>query len=223
MAMKIQLAGAAMAAGLAVAGWGAAPPAMAQTEDTGRTPGEAYVAEVFTDWELRCITPAQEGQPEQCEMFQLLLDEEDNAVAVFRMSIPLVLAEGQIAAAIIVTPLETLLAPGIRIRIDEGDPVGVPFTLCDQAGCLARIPMDQNSIDVFLAGGDAFIDIFALVRSELGEIGGVPVALTASLRGFTAAWNALQDRHEDFAAFVAEMRANAAPAEAAPAEAAPSE
>ena len=210
MARKMHLGRALTAAALAAAAWGAAPSATAQTEDTGRTPGEAYVAEVFTDWELRCITPAQEGQPEQCEMFQLLLDEEDNPVAVFRLSIPIVLAEDQVAAAIIVTPLETLLAPGIRIRIDEGEPVGVPFTLCDEGGCLARIPLDQPSLDVFLAGGDAFIDIFALIRSELGEIGGAPVALTASLRGFTAAFRALQERHADFAAFVEEVRSEPA-------------
>jgi invasion protein IalB len=210
MAMSIQMVRSFMAAAVATGLCALAPAALAQSEDAGRSAGEAYVADVFTDWELRCITAQQAGQPEQCEMFQVLLDDQDNAVAVFRVSVPLVLAEDQVAAAVIVTPLETLLAPGIRIRIDDGEPAGVPFTLCDTAGCLARIPLDENSINAFLNGADAFLEIFALVRSDLGEVGGVPVPLTASLRGFTAAYEALQERHADFAAFVEEMQGRGA-------------
>jgi invasion protein IalB len=168
------------------------------------------VAEVFTDWELRCITAAEDGQPERCEMFQLLLDEQDNPVAVFRVSVPLVDVEEQVAAAVIVTPIETLLTPGIRVRIDDSEPVGVPFTLCEESGCLARIPLTQENIEVFKAGGDVFLDIFALARSDLGEVGGVPVALSASLRGFTAAYDALQERHVPFAELVAAAQAEAA-------------
>ena len=199
-----------MAAAVAALPLGVAGAALAQSADGERTPGEAYVADVFSDWEVRCVTPAEDGQPEQCEMFQILLDEQDNAVAVFRVSIPLVLNENQVAAAVIVTPLETLLAPGIRIRIDEADPVTVPFTLCDTAGCLARVPLDEASLDVFRGGADAFLDIFALIRSELGEVGGAPVSLTASLRGFTAAFDALQERHAPLADYVAELQAQAA-------------
>jgi invasion protein IalB len=172
---------------------------VAQETDAPREPGEPYVADVFTDWELRCITAAEEGQAERCEMFQLLLDEQDNPVAVFRVSVPLVDVEDQVAAAVIVTPIETLLTPGIRVRIDDSEPVGVPYTLCEEPGCLARIPLTEENVEAFKAGGDVFLDIFALVRSDLGEIGGVPVALSASLRGFTAAYDALQESHAAFA------------------------
>jgi invasion protein IalB len=181
----------------------------ASAQETERTPGEAYVAEVFSDWELRCIRAAEEGQPERCEMFQLLLDDQDSPVAVFRVSVPLVGPEEQVAAAVIVTPIETLLAPGIRFRIDESEPTAIPFTLCEASGCLARVPLNQANVDAFKAGGDAFLDIFALVRSDLGEIGGVPVALTASLRGFTAAYDAMQERHVAFAELVAAAQAAA--------------
>jgi invasion protein IalB len=195
-------------------------PAMApaQEADAAREPGDPYVAEVFTDWELRCITAAEEGQAERCEMFQLLLDEQDNPVAVFRVNVPLVPSDSDIVAtAVIVTPLETLLTPGIRVRIDDSEPVGIPYTLCEPTGCLARIPLTPENVDAFQAGGEATLEIFALVRSELGEIGGVPVPLTASLRGFTAAYNALQDRHAAFAELLAEAQA-AAEGEAAQSE-----
>jgi invasion protein IalB len=181
----------------------------AQEAATERQPGEAYVAETFTDWELRCITAAEPGQAERCEMFQLLTDEQDNPVAVFRVNVPLAPPEGQVAAAIIVTPLETLLAPGMRLRIDDGEVAGVPFTLCEASGCLARILMGEEDVAAFRAGGDVFLEIFALVRGDLGEVGGVPVPLTASLRGFTAAYNAMQERHAAFAALVAAAQAEA--------------
>jgi hypothetical protein len=49
----------------AAAIFGLTLPAMslAQEADTSREPGEPYVAQVFTDWELRCITAAEPGQP----------------------------------------------------------------------------------------------------------------------------------------------------------------
>jgi invasion protein IalB len=126
-------------------------PAMApaQEADAAREPGDPYVAEVFTDWELRCITAAEEGQAERCEMFQLLLDEQDNPVAVFRVNVPLVPSDSDIVAtAVIVTPLETLLTPGIRVRIDDSEPVGIPYTLCEPTGCLARIPLTPENVEL---------------------------------------------------------------------------
>lgn len=187
-------------------------PGVASAQEDGgeRQPGEPYVAEVFTDWEIRCITAAEEGQAERCEMFQLLLDEDDNPVAVFRLNVPFNAPEGQVAVAIFVTPLETLLTPGLRLRIDDGDAAAIAFTLCEPSGCLARVPLSQENVDLFKAGGDAFLELFALVRSDLGEIGGVPVALSASLRGFTAAYDSMQERHTAFAELVAELQAAAA-------------
>jgi invasion protein IalB len=72
---------------------------------------------------------------------------------------------------------------------------------------LARIPLTDENVEAFKAGGDVFLDIFALIRSDLGEIGGVPVALSASLRGFTAAYDALQESHVAFAELVAAAQA----------------
>lgn len=210
-------------AAASIAALGAAG-ASAQEAGGERTPGEPYVAEVFTDWELRCITAGEPGRPERCEMFQLLLDEQDNPVAVMRVAVPLERAEGVVAAISIVTPIESLLAPGVRLRIDDGEPGGLPFTYCEPTGCLARLGIDEATANAFKAGGDAFIDIFALIRNDLGEIGGVPVSLSASLRGFTAAYDAMQARHVDFAEFVAEARAAAAEnAATTEGEAAPSE
>jgi invasion protein IalB len=38
-------------------------PGAAPAQDAEREPGEPYVAEVFTDWELRCITAPRTASP----------------------------------------------------------------------------------------------------------------------------------------------------------------
>lgn len=169
-------------------------------------PGQPYIAETFTDWDLRCIRSPEDGIPERCEMFQLLRDEEDNAVVAVRFNVPFQPPEGQVAVGIFMTPIETLLAPGLRLQIDDGEVAGVPFTLCEASGCMARVAMSAEDIESFQNGGDAIIEIVALVRGSAGEIGGVPVNLTASLRGFTAAYEEMQARHAEVLAYLEEQQ-----------------
>jgi invasion protein IalB len=189
-------------------------PVAALAQDAASVePGQAYTAETHNDWDLRCIRSAEEDVPERCEMFQLLRDPEENPVAVFRVNVPFNPVENQVASALFMTPLETFLPPGLRLRIDDGEEGGVPFAMCEATGCMARIQMDQATVDAFEAGGDATVQIFALVRDDGGEIRGLPVEVTASLRGFTAAYDAMQARHETLMAFIAENQEEAAPAD----------
>ncbi len=148
--------------------------------------GETYVAETHGDWELRCIR-AEEGLPEPCTLYQLLTDQEGNAVAEFNLfDLP---DEGPvIAGATIVTPLDTLLTPGIRLRVDDGQWSEYPFAFCQQVGCFARLGLTQADIDAMRAGGDAFVAIVPLPAPDQ------LVTLEASLAGFTAGFEALEAR-----------------------------
>jgi invasion protein IalB len=176
--------------------------ALAQTADEVEV-GQAYVAETHGDWQLRCIKGPEGAAAERCEMFQLLRDEEDNPVAVFRMNMPILAAEGQVATAVFNTPIQTRLDAGLRIRIDDGEFDILPYTFCAPGGCSAESPLAEAVIEQFQAGDEALIVIFALMlnergdpaRGEAGEPRAVPVELTASLSGFTAAYNALSARH----------------------------
>ena len=98
--------------------------------------GATYVAETHGAWEVRCIR-AEEGQPEPCQMYQLLRDPGGNPVAEINIfDLP---DEGQvIAGATVVTPLETLLPPGLRMRVDDGQWAEYPFAFCQELGCFAR-------------------------------------------------------------------------------------
>ena len=149
----------ALRAGLVIVAIACAPAlAVAQTTGaadalpTGQTPvGATYVAETHGDWEIRCIR-AEEGQPEPCQLYQLMRDSQGGAVAEFNVfDIP---DEGQlVAGATIVTPLETLLTPGIRLRVDEGNWSEYPFAFCQPIGCFARLGLTEEDLTALRRGG----------------------------------------------------------------------
>lgn len=164
--------------------------------------GETFVAEIFRDWQIRCIRSEGDVTPDRCEMFQLLEEENGNPVAEFRIAAPLIPEEGAIANATILTPLDTLLSPGLQLQIDDQEPAILPYAFCRPVGCFVQISLTEENMDLFQNGADALVVIFALTRDELGQIGGVPVPTTASLRGFTAAFENLVERREEIIAFI---------------------
>ncbi|MEM7721807.1 MAG: invasion associated locus B family protein [Pseudomonadota bacterium] len=166
-------------------------PAQEETLPVGRPVeevGATYTAETHGDWEIRCIRAA-EGQPEPCQLYQLLLDEGGNPVAELNIfDLP---DEGQvIAGATVVTPLDTLLPPGIRMRVDEGPAAEYPFAFCQQVGCFARLGLTEGDIQAFRDGGQAFVSMVPLPAPDQ------VVEISASLSGFTAGFAALEVRNE---------------------------
>ncbi|MDG3039942.1 invasion associated locus B family protein [Roseicyclus marinus] len=161
--------------------------------------GQTYVAETHGDWELRCIR-AEEGQPEPCQLYQLLLDDNGGAVAEFNIfDLP---DEGQVVAgATIVTPLDTLLTPGLRLRVDDGNWAEFPFAFCQPIGCFARLGLTEVNLDAFRSGGDAFVALVPLPAPDQ------VVQLGASLRGFTAGFEALEERNGVAMALFEQLRA----------------
>ena len=146
--------------------------------------GEQYEREVFSDWTLRCLrTPEDEVDP--CQIYQLLMDADDNAVAEISM-IPL--AGGQAAAgATIVAPLETLLTEQITMRVDGGTARRFQFSFCNQGGCVARVGFTAEDVDLFRAGNAATLRIVPAAAPDQ------EVVLDLSLSGFTAAFQAAAD------------------------------
>lgn len=165
-------------------------------------PGETFVAEIFRDWQIRCIRSEGDEAPDRCEMFQLLEEENGNPVAEFRIGATLIEEEGAVANATILTPLDTLLSPGLQIQVDDNEPALVPFAFCRQVGCFVQISLTEENLEIFQNGADATVVLFALTRDELGQIGGLPVPTAASLRGFTAAYEDLLARREEIIAFI---------------------
>ncbi len=165
---------------------GAAPAeddlSLGTPENTEPTVGQTYVANTFTDWQLRCIRSEDGNDP--CQVYQLLKDSDGNAVAEINM---FRLPDGQeaVAGATVITPLETLLTAQLRLAVDGGQTKRYPFSFCTQIGCFARLGFTAEEVEQFKAGVAGSVTITAAGRPE------EPLALRVSLSGFTAAWNAM--------------------------------
>jgi len=196
----------ALRAGLAIVAIACAPTfALAQTTGgadalpTGQTPvGATYVAETHGDWEIRCIR-AEQGQPEPCQLYQLMRDSQGGAVAEFNVfDIP---DEGQlVAGATIVTPLETLLTPGIRLRVDEGNWSEYPFAFCQPIGCFARLGLTEEDLTALRRGSRAMVALVPLPAPDQ------LVQISASLSGFTAGFAALEARNDAALSLLEQLR-----------------
>jgi len=142
--------------------------------------GEPYIREEFGDWVLRCLR-APDG-PDPCHLYQLLLDDEENAVAEISL-FPLP-AGGQAAAgAAIVVPLETLLTEQLTISVDGQAPRRYPFTFCNRAGCVSRVGFTADEVNQFKRGARANLRIVPAAAPDQ------EVVLDISLIGFTAGYD----------------------------------
>lgn len=154
----------------------AAPAAAPLTKETAQL-GQIYVASKSDPWETRCTKTEEAKDP--CQLFQLLLDDKGGAVA--EVNLFGVLPGGKAAAgAAVVVPLETLLASGVVIQIEDKDPKVYPFAFCNSYGCVSRIGFTAEELDQLKAGKSATITIVPAAAPEN------KVVLTMSLAGFTA-------------------------------------
>lgn len=147
--------------------------------------GQPYIRAEFGDWALRCLK-AEEGQPDPCQLYQLLFDDDGNSVAEISM---FPLAEGSRAAAgaTIVVPLETLLTQQLTLSVDGANQRRYPFTFCNAAGCVARVGFTAEEISQFKRGNAA------LMRMVPAAAPDEEVNLTVSLTGFTAGYDAISN------------------------------
>lgn len=188
----------------------AAPGAEQEAEGEPRV-GSYYVRATHSDWTVRCIR-TEEG-PDPCELYQLMQDEEDNAVAEMTL-IPL--RNGNVAAgATLIAPLETDLIQGLGFGVDNAEPRGYPFSFCAPVGCVSRMGFTADELNGLKRGNKAVVTLL-----PFGANPEQPVRLDLSLSGFTAAFNEVQQLAEeagDAAPTVIEESNTPAP-EAAPAE-----
>lgn len=143
--------------------------------------GEQYLREVFNDWAVRCLKTEDEQDP--CQMYQLLQDENGNAVAEIAVVV-LPEAGNAVAGATIVVPLETLLTEQLTMRVDGGTARRFPYNFCNRGGCVSRVGLTANDIALFRQGAAATLTMAPAAAPDQR------VTVTMSLSGFTAAYNA---------------------------------
>ena len=135
---------------------------------------EAYIREKSGDWSLECIRTGQEEEP--CQLFQPLFDASENQVANIRI---FRLLDGGVAeaGALVAVPLETLLTGQLTIAIDANPPKRYPFSVCDRAGCYARLGLTSEDIAAYKRGAKATITLVPFAAPDQR------VSLSMSLSG----------------------------------------
>lgn len=160
---------------------GAVEPAAPATKETAEV-GQSYRMADFDAWEQNCIKTADGADP--CQMYQLLRDQEGNAVAEFSM-FPLPAGQKAAAGATIMVPLETLLTANVVLEIDGGKPKIYPFTFCSTPGCVSRVGFTAEEVAQFKRGAKA--DLIIVPAADPTQ----KVVLNLNLKGFTAALDAV--------------------------------
>lgn len=147
-------------------------------------PGQQYLSEVFNDWALRCLK-VEDGE-DPCQMYQLMSDENGQAIAEIAIVV-LPEAGSAVAGATIVAPLETLLTEQITLRVDGGQARRFPFNFCNVGGCVSRIGLTNEDMALFRRGASATLTMIPAAAPDQ------QVTVTMSLSGFTAAYNAVSE------------------------------
>jgi invasion protein IalB len=141
--------------------------------------GEPYIADRIGNWSLECVR-GQDGS-ETCEMTQLLLNKQKqpmSEISLFRLTND----QGIAAGANIVVPLETLLTIPLTISFDEKNVKQYPYSFCNAIGCIVRIGLTGNEINILKKGKQANISVTHISRPNQ------PITFSMSLKGFTAAF-----------------------------------
>ena len=141
--------------------------------------GEPYIADRIGDWSLECVRD-QDGF-EKCEMTQLLLNKQKqpmSEISLFRLNNN----QGISAGANIVVPLETLLTIPLTISFDEENVKQYPFSFCNAIGCIVRVGLTENEINILKKGAKANISVVHISQPNR------QITFGLSLIGFTAAF-----------------------------------
>ncbi|MBD3787807.1 MAG: invasion associated locus B family protein, partial [Sphingomonadales bacterium] len=146
-------------------------------------PGTTYIAETHGDWSIQCARTVEGTDP--CQMYQLLKDANGTSVADISI-FPLPAGGKAVAGATIMTPLETLLTQNLALKIDAQEPKVYPYSFCAPMGCISRVGLTPGELDSFRKGNKVMMQIVPVATPDK------PVQLTISLKGFTAAYDAVQ-------------------------------
>ncbi|MEJ1334723.1 MAG: invasion associated locus B family protein [Candidatus Sedimenticola sp. (ex Thyasira tokunagai)] len=156
--------------------------AVAQETASQEPPAQKQlVPEKYKDWSKLCETPKGLDQ-EICYIFQNITVKDTGQVI---MNINIHYPENLDKAAMVVTlPMGVALVPGIRVQVDEGEAVGVPYSVCLNNGCRAGFPLEEKMLAALKKGSKLNITFASLQ--------GKGTKFTTSLSGFTAAVAALK-------------------------------
>lgn len=166
---------------------GAAPAA-----EQGAEIPQPYLAATHGDWQVIC--QPVDAELETCEMYQLLVDAQQQPTAEISIA-ALPFGAEFVAGGTVTTPLETFLPTGLGFRIGEEENIRLEqYRVCTVVGCIVRMGFSADEVERMKAGSTASYIITPFVAVDQ------PVEVTMSLSGFTAAFEDVQTRFAQAAA-----------------------
>jgi len=142
--------------------------------------GEETSSEIIGDWDLQCAISGPEPRP--CRMYQLLKDNQGNAIAevtVYRLPAGAPAAAG----ATFVVPLQTLLPQQLTLALDGVPANRIPYAYCIQIGCMARMGMSAIEAEAYKNGQNVTVSLVPATAPD--QI----VTVNMSLKGFKEAYD----------------------------------
>ena len=79
----------------------------------------------------------------------------------------------------IMVPLGMAIPPGVQVKIDEGEPVKLPYSICTPGGCTAEVNADSKLIGQLKSGKK-------MVVAAINRLG-KPIGFPVPLNGFGTA------------------------------------
>lgn len=137
--------------------------------------------EKYGDWGRKCEQPKGIDQ-ELCFVFQNLSVKESGK-RVLQITAGY-LPKKEKPAMVFTLPLGVALRPGIRIKVDESEPMDVAFNICLNTGCRAGIELNEDTLTL-LKQGDKVVISFVTPQ-------GKGLNVPASLNGFADAFGSLK-------------------------------
>ncbi len=138
--------------------------------------------QTFQDWIILCGEADEATTIEPCFMRQnVLLSEGQKRIMQVRVGIQ---KTDQRVVVIIIVPLGVSLPQGMALKVDQGEPVRLPYQRCTVGGCTARFVLWPKLEAAFKAGLTGLVTFEDVSRRSL--------TVPFSLKGFTDALNALR-------------------------------
>lgn len=141
----------------------------------------------FDFWRLEC-----EANDKNCKIFQLLTFNQKRADETVQTSLALNVIiyitkneKNETQPRIrFITPLGLDLTSGLAMRVDENKEFKIPIQACTVEGCVSDFNLGDDVLTNMKKGKDIYIGYRSLNLK--------PIVLKASLKGITAAYEALQ-------------------------------
>lgn len=134
----------------------------------------------FGDWSVRCVS-AETGK--RCIMVQILKARQDQS-QLLRFELNAV-AENDAAQGFMVLPFGVDVNKGVSMSIDGGARFNLAYRTCRTFGCVVPATFSSGAVQAMQQGSQIAVTIYTIDGENSFD---VPV----SLKGFTAAFNALK-------------------------------